>query len=131
MTNSSTRIVNRMPELYHDNVNNFKDKLDGVISLIGYDGEFMTSSSRDLVSYNGYNWLGGKTNQSNLDLLSRCNCCSRHQTYKPRRYERWDDSMAHPDSGGREIGGRWDQEDIDCHCECRHFARLICRMCDE
>ena len=128
MTNETSQ-TNEMPIW---NNANFKDKLDGVISLTGYDGRFMTTppvtNGGQLLSYHGYIWLGGKTNQANLDILAQCTCCSRHQTYKPTRYEPWNNNNAHPDS---RYGHRQNREDDDCLCECRHFARLICRMCDE
>ena len=108
--------------------NDVLDKLDGVVSLVGPDGRNMTTppvtNGGHLVSYRGYHWLGGKTNQANLDQLATCTCCIRHQMYKPIRYERWNDNMANP-------APRLDEEDLECQCECRHIARMICRICDE
>ena len=114
--------------------NDFIDKLDGVVSLVGPDGRNMTTppvtNGGHLVSYHGYHWLGGKTNQANLDQLATCRCCDRHQMYKPTIYTPWNNNMAHPDSR-LQRRNRTREENNDCECECRHIARMICRMCVE
>ena len=122
-------------EIYEELNTDVLDKLDGIISLVGPDGRYMTTppvtNGGHLMCYHGYHWLGGKTNQANLDQLARCRCCVRHQLYKPIIYRPWNSNMGRED---RHLGpwqGGGDQDNNDCRCECRHIARMICRMCDE
>jgi len=55
--------------------------------------------------------------QASLNILSRCDCCQRHQENKPVVLAKWIDlpiSERTPDFE-------------ECHCDCRHIARFICR----
>lgn len=53
-----------------------------------------------------------------LTELHFCDCCNRHQIDKPCIPVRWKSTKIPT------------QFVIDCVCDCRHTARMICRMCD-
>ena len=53
-----------------------------------------------------------------LTELHFCDCCNRHQIDKPCIPVRWKSTKTPT------------QFVIDCVCDCRHTARMICRMCD-
>lgn len=62
----------------------------------------------------------GETFQDKLDTLSTCNCCSRHQINKPKKFSPW-----------RELPfNNLLDESSNCKCPCRHIARFICRQHD-
>lgn len=53
-----------------------------------------------------------------LTELHYCDCCEKHQIGKPCIPVKWvDNKMATPNV-------------FSCSCDCRHTARMICRMCD-
>ncbi len=55
--------------------------------------------------------------QTALNILSQYDCCQRHQENKPVVLAKWIDlpiSERTPDFE-------------ECHCDCRHVARFICR----
>ena len=56
--------------------------------------------------------------QAALDILSQCNCCQRHQQHKPVVLAKWIELP---------ISYRIPDEFPECHCDCRHTARFICR----
>lgn len=53
-----------------------------------------------------------------LTELYYCDCCKTHQLNKPCIPVKW--VSLHPPSFSS----------LDCMCDCRHIARMICRMCD-
>lgn len=56
-----------------------------------------------------------------FDLLTElhfCDCCERHQIDKPCLPNKW-----------IEKDMIWSDPNF-CRCDCRHMARMICRMCD-
>lgn len=53
-----------------------------------------------------------------LNELYYCDCCDKHQIGKPCIPVKW---ISH------EIPT---QNNFNCSCDCRHTARMICRMCD-
>ena len=55
--------------------------------------------------------------QTALNTLSQCNCCQRHQQNKPVVLAKW---IELPISERK-------SDDEECHCDCRHIARFICR----
>jgi len=84
-------------------INRIKEKLDGAVPL---DGGII---------------LGGKTMQQNLDIIARCNCCERHQTNRPR-------FLTSPLI--TTISTNRNSSSTNCLCDCRHFARTICELCE-
>ena len=50
-----------------------------------------------------------------VKMLSKCNCCSRHKTNRPKKLS---DSPEYPYSG---------INNLDCACMCRHASRMIIR----
>lgn len=66
--------------------------------------------------------LNIKEHQSKVfDILTElhyCDCCNKHQIDKPCIPKKW-------------ISNKIPVSDTyDCICDCRHTARMICRMCD-
>ena len=53
-----------------------------------------------------------------LTELHYCDCCIKHQYDKPCIPTKWISKKIPT------------QQTIDCLCDCRHTARMICRMCD-
>jgi len=61
----------------------------------------------------------GDSWQAKLDHCASCKCCTRHQTFRPRRLVPWTNDLA-----ARDIPiSQW----TPCKCDCRHLARMICR----
>lgn len=54
-----------------------------------------------------------------LTELHYCDCCEKHQIDKPCIPVKWVDNKTPTPSV------------ISCLCDCRHTARMICRMCEE
>ena len=53
-----------------------------------------------------------------LTELHYCDCCDKHQMDKPCIPVKWVSNKTPS------------QTAISCICDCRHTARIICRMCD-
>jgi hypothetical protein len=53
-----------------------------------------------------------------ITALNTCKCCDRHQVDRPTKYGTWIVRKV-PTS-----------QYTDCNCQCRHFARNICRTCE-
>lgn len=53
-----------------------------------------------------------------LTELYYCDCCDKHQRDKPCIPVKWVQNKTPT------------QNVINCLCDCRHTARMICRMCD-
>lgn len=53
-----------------------------------------------------------------LTELYYCDCCDKHQLDKPCIPVKWQSNKTPT------------QTVINCMCDCRHTARMICRMCD-
>lgn len=53
-----------------------------------------------------------------LTELYYCDCCNKHQLNKPCIPVKWVSTKTPT------------QSVITCECDCRHTARMICRMCD-
>ncbi len=67
--------------------------------------------------------IPGDSWQAKLDKCTSCKCCTRHQTFRPKRLVLWTDDMAKRDIKIHYTGPK-------CHCDCRHMARFICRQVD-
>ena len=48
-----------------------------------------------------------------------CGCCARHNRDKPTVWAGWKEL---PFNGTQTVAG------VDCMCDCRHKARILCRM---
>lgn len=68
-----------------------------------------------------FEMITGETVQEKLNTLSKCKCCDRHETNKPKNYVPWIEC---------ENNGMSDKTYVQCECDCRHLARIICRMCN-
>ena len=53
-----------------------------------------------------------------LTELHYCDCCYKHQIDKPCIPSKWSSEKV-PTA-----------QELSCMCDCRHTARMICRMCD-
>lgn len=53
-----------------------------------------------------------------LTELYYCDCCNKHQIDKPCIPTKW---------VSKKFAG---DQTVSCTCDCRHTARMICRMCD-
>lgn len=62
--------------------------------------------------------IDGETWEEKLDTLNRCDCCERHKKDKPSIISPWKDTPL----------TRTRLSHHECHCECRHLARFICRQ---
>ena len=68
----------------------------------------------------------GQTPHGKLKTLNNCNCCDRHGTNKPNSFTPWIECESN-------LFMKYDQT-VQCECNCRHLARMICRdptVCDE
>lgn len=65
-----------------------------------------------------FKYIKGETWQEKLDTLNQCYCCERHKRDKPSIISPWKDT---PITSTR-------LSDHECHCDCRHLARFICRQ---
>ena len=63
--------------------------------------------------------IPGTTWDEKLAACNACNCCARHQTFRPAAVKKWEELQWHGTQG------------TDCVCNCRHMARFICRQADE
>lgn len=78
----------------------------------------------------GYNipvlMVQGNCYQSKLKTLNECNCCDRHGTNRPKNLGLWIECESNSFM-------KYDNT-VQCECNCRHLARVICRdpsVCDE
>ena len=53
-----------------------------------------------------------------LTELHYCHCCNKHQLNKPYLPKKWVTKQV-------PVG-----QILECVCDCRHMARMICRMCE-
>ncbi len=56
--------------------------------------------------------------QTLIDIMAECNCCAEHSINKPTVFQPWTSNYACPLQIVKE-----------CKCDCRHTARMICRLC--
>ena len=71
--------------------------------------------------YEMFKEIDGNTPQEKLNTLANCNCCDRHKKNKPIIFQYWRD-IEHTNSNQ-------EMNILDCGCDCRHSARMICRKC--
>ena len=50
-----------------------------------------------------------------VETFSKCDCCERHKTNRPKKLAPWVDTDFH------------NTVIRSCHCHCRQFSRMICR----
>ena len=77
----------------------------------------------ELLLHEAFIKVPGATWQEKLDHCKACKCCTRHQTFRPRRLVPWTDEMAERDVKIHYLK--------TCECNCRHIARFICRNMNE
>ena len=77
----------------------------------------------DIVLQQAFEKVPGECWQAKLDSCATCKCCTRHQTFRPRRLVPWTEDMAKRDIRIHYTGQK-------CECDCRHMARFICRQID-
>ena len=87
------------------------------------DMENGAASRLDIVLQQAFEKVPGESWQAKLDSCTACKCCSRHQTFRPRRLVPWTEDMANRDIKIHYTGKK-------CECDCRHMARFICRQVD-
>ena len=73
---------------------------------------------------NGKYWFDRFVEESNkeekiklLNALNQCHCCKKHQQDRPTEYRPYVESKSTATQSTQ----------LDCKCQCRHFARWICR----
>lgn len=66
--------------------------------------------------YKNSDKIEGDTWSEKIDTLNKCKCCQRHNINKPSTFQVW-----------HELPSNFNQ-DINCKCNCRHMARMICRI---
>ena len=67
-----------------------------------------------------------------IEDLSECECCERHQTYRPSNLMNPSDFPETPELDKSPFIAPWPPvplvpEHVKCECRCRHFARHLCR----
>ena len=87
------------------------------------DMENGAASRLDIVLQQAFEKVPGESWQAKLDSCTACKCCSRHQTFRPRRLVPWAEDMASRGIKIRYTGKK-------CEWDCRHMARFICRQVD-
>ena len=104
---------------------------DSIWSVPGYDeADFMERGAVDVelglvrpqaLLHEAFKNIPGDSWQAKLDKCTACKCCTRHQTFRPKRLVPWTEDMADRDIKIHYIGKK-------CECDCRHMARFICRQ---
>jgi hypothetical protein len=75
---------------------------------------------------NAFKTLPGTSWAAKLGACNKCNCCTRHQTFRPAALRTWVELPS------REERRRWYPDELGkCECNCRHMARFICRQVEE
>ena len=83
--------------------------------------------------------IQGNTFQEKIDTLNKCDCCIRHQTYRPTNWNitelsqynkygntsTWELCRGNGPEGMKE---RYQKKIAKCSCKCRHLARFMCRQ---
>lgn len=57
--------------------------------------------------------------EQEIDKLSKCTCCERHQTRRPNKLQCYYYTLKPYNETF---------ENLDCKCSCRHEIRQICRL---
>ena len=87
------------------------------------DMENGAASRLDNVLHQAFEKVPGESWQAKLDSCMACKCCTRHQTFRPRRLVPWTEDVTNRDIKIHYTGKK-------CECDCRHMARFICRQVD-
>lgn len=84
----------------------------------------MDSYSTPVWDENGEYWFDRFIEKSNreekiklLNAFNQCHCCEKHQQGRPTEYRPYVESKSTATQSTQ----------LDCKCQCRHFARWICR----
>ena len=99
---------------------------DSIWSAPGYafdydiDLERMEEGRSQRLLHEAFIKIPGDNWQTKLEHCASCKCCTRHQTFRPRRLIPWTDDMAERDIKIHSLK--------KCECDCRHMARFICRQ---
>jgi len=99
------------------------DPAEELFSNLLSDMENGNASRLDVVLQQAFDNIPGDSWQAKLDKCTACKCCTRHQTFRPRRLVPWTEDMASRDIKIHYAGQK-------CECDCRHMARFICRQVD-
>jgi len=97
---------------------------NSIWSVPGYDeADFMEQglSRPQALLFEAFKKIPGDSWQAKLDNCTSCKCCTRHQTFRPKRFVPWTEDMANRDIKIHYISPK-------CSCDCRHMARFICRQ---
>ena len=93
--------------------NMVKNKIRGFerMLLFGFDSVGSVSLNKYKLFYN--NRIVSK--EEVVETFSKCDCCERHKTNRPKKLAPWVDTNFH------------NTVIRSCQCHCRHFSRFICR----
>lgn len=69
--------------------------------------------------------------ESYLKKCVSCYCCSRHQINKPKTLSPWSDASNTTTTVLVLSPTVENVQAMGCRCDCRHTARIICRMCED
>ena len=83
--------------------------------------------------------IKGNTFQEKIDTLNKCDCCNRHQSYRPtswcknelmnyNRYGTTSTWFMCKEDGPEGMKKRYQNKIALCDCNCRHLARFMCRQ---
>ena len=85
-------------------------------------GDYIITKRTSNVIASAIDMILGETDQEKFNTLLKCKCCDRHQTNKPQKLEPWIECTSN--------GMMKDDTSVQCECDCRHLARILCRNCD-
>ena len=92
----------------------FEKKVIAVAALVNF-AFFICSLSSCMSSFSSFYKNKILKKEDVFKTLTLCNCCTRHQINKPKTLQKWINTEFH--------GTQY----TDCHCQCRHLSRFLCR----
>jgi hypothetical protein len=65
--------------------------------------------------------INGETAQEKFNTLMQCKCCDKHTTTQPSKLMPWVECVSNNMISS--------DLHVQCECNCRHLARIICQTC--
>ena len=105
----AARVINNYVRQYFIN---FAKALKPLIEMVLEVGAEISEKNIHYFVYNKY-----RDTDTIFNMLAACQCCIRHQLYKPKTIEPWVETTFNM------------TQTTPCKCICRHYMRWICREC--
>jgi len=122
MENHTTIVKHKRPLWRSKNPVKMRESIWSVPSYVEDPLECMEEGRPQQLLFQAFSRIPGDTWEEKLSHCSSCQCCARHQTFRPSRLVHWTDADAKRDL---KITYR---SMPSCPCNCRHMARFICRQ---